>query len=134
MKQVYKVVYVESKPQRMVSAVMGEEPFKVTYKIGKAARPTIGKLFAFNNFKDADRFRENGEFNRILLCNATGVTNVKLKKIPDYQYTTEEQKVEFWKMGGKFLNKLRGIDIAPIPEGTVFCSTITPIRFCRRRK
>ena len=102
-----------------------------TYQIGEAAKPPVGKLFAFKTFEDADNFKRN------LICTNTLIIS-GIAENPEYniKYVLASMSfcricdvLIFWNRKKK-KKKLEGYikkhGVMSPPVGTITCDSFTP--------
>lgn len=127
-KTVYKVVAI-GLDGRMYSTA-SPYPYKIEYKIGTKAIAKVGLLTAMNDLDNAIYYAENSiNAGAILICNA-----IIENKVPQYLVGGRMFPLwieEFWKLFEQDrLDSYFGY-ICLIPDGTVFCKSITPQRIIK---
>lgn len=103
------------------SAIAETTGLKLIYQVGKATRPTVGKLFAFSNHVDANHFQKVRMGSDLAVFEAeASLAGRHPPKIMNVTGATFEDAVRFW----------NGTDSGnPITvPGTVFCDYITLLK------
>ena len=116
----YKVCRREG--DKLFSAIIDDNELKIEYKINAIVRPKVGKIFAFMNLADADRFNYR-------YLGSVGVIGVIFSC--EGEYSKEQPNVtpnprpdlikSFWE---KRLWEEPTWEFSPNPDGTVFLDNI----------
>ena len=116
----YKVCRREG--NKLYSAIIDDDGLKLEYKINTIVRPKVGKIFAFMNLTDADRFNYR-------YLGSAGVIGVIFSC--EGEYSKEQPNVtpnprpdlikSFW---GKRLWEEPTWEFSPNPDGTIFLDNI----------
>ncbi len=107
----------------------------LTYEIGKTTVPKQGKVYAFKTLRAAKKWISSGNrWNRrnvaILECETKGISHKVI--IEDHRYPSLFHKMwmqyEAVTKSHKSKEKLKNIYNKHVPDGTVMCSSVTPLR------
>lgn len=121
MPTVYKVV--QKRDEKLYSAYHFDTEFSLEYIPGQFTKPKIGRLFAFKNLIDAEKYNNNMFFGNTEIWEAY---SPKTFEAPDYilgdgQDFTEETICDYWNKGIRHSSM-------PLPQGTILCSSIRLIQ------
>lgn len=126
---VFKVVLHEG--DEFYSAMLGSHrKYSLKYALGKYTIPLVGMIFTFKRLKDAVSFRQGLRYGgkyEILACETSSIH--KPNECPKYSDT--EWFSEYWKAKTRE-ERLKAHGRYFIPDGTVLCQTIKPIREIKR--
>lgn len=117
--QAYKVAQKINEDTFGSATLSTANKYFLQYRIGERAVPKIGGIFAFETLGDALNFTSISSKETILVCEAE--VDKDLTWITRICFTPAQHNISaFWKR--------QGPDLIDIPEGTVLCKSLTPLR------